>query len=128
MLVWRFGKRQSGEFCIGCYWIPCYCIRYRNAAITEHGSLSRDAIVLFIAYRSSIPPQSTLIPSLYKRLSPWGQTRKLVKFCSYSSRAAKTIHCAQNVKTVRLCTEFSKSINNIFLICHILWYFQDGHH
>ena len=28
----------------------------RNAAITEHGSLSRDAIVLFIAYRSSIPP------------------------------------------------------------------------
>ena len=32
-----------------------YCTRYRNAAITEHGSLSRDAIVLFIAYRSSIP-------------------------------------------------------------------------
>ena len=30
------------------------------------------------------------------------------------SRAAKTIHCAQNVKTVRLCTEFNKSINNIF--------------
>ena len=23
------------------------------------------------------------------------------------SRAAKTIHCAQNVKTVRLCTEFN---------------------
>ena len=56
MLWWRFGKRQSGEFCIGCNWIPCYCIRYRNAAITEHGSLNRDGIVLFIAYRSSIPP------------------------------------------------------------------------
>ena len=26
------------------------------------------------------------------------------------SRAAKTIHCAQNVKTVRLSTEFNKSI------------------
>ena len=30
------------------------------------------------------------------------------------SRAAKAIHCAKNVKTVRLCTEFNKSINNIF--------------
>ena len=46
----------------------------------------------------------------------------------YCSRAARTIHCAQNVKTVRLCTEFNKSINNIFLICHILWHFQDGRH
>ena len=44
------------------------------------------------------------------------------------SRAAKAIHCAQNVKTVRLCTEFNKSTNNIFLICHILWHFQDGRH
>ena len=44
------------------------------------------------------------------------------------SRAAKAIHCAQNVKTVRLCTEFNKSINNIFLICHILLHFQDGRH
>ena len=44
------------------------------------------------------------------------------------SRVAKAIHCAQNVKTVRLCTEFNKSINNIFLICHILWHFQDGRH
>ena len=31
-----------------------------------------------------------------------------------NSRAAKTILCAQNVKTVRLCTEFNKSINKIF--------------
>ena len=44
------------------------------------------------------------------------------------SRAAKPIHCAQNVKTVRLRTEFNKSMNNIFLICHILWHFQDGRH
>ena len=44
------------------------------------------------------------------------------------SRAAKIIHCAQNVKTVRFCTEFNKSINNIFLICHILWHFQNGCH
>ena len=44
------------------------------------------------------------------------------------SRAAKHIHCAQNVKTVRLDTKFNKSINNIFLIFHILWYFQDGRH
>ena len=29
-------------------------------------------------------------------------------------RAAKSIHCAQNVKTVRLCTEFNESIKNIF--------------
>ena len=41
----------------------------------------------------------------------------------HPSRAAKTIHCAQNVKTARLCTEFNKSINNIFLIYHILWHF-----
>ena len=46
----------------------------------------------------------------------------------YNSRAAKPIHAAHNVKTVRLCTEFNKSINNIFLICHILWHFQDGRH
>ena len=38
-----------------------------------------------------------------------------------SSRAAEPIHCAQNVKTARLCTGFNKSINNIFLIYHILW-------
>ena len=41
-------------------------------------------------------------------------------------RAAKTIHCAQNVKTIRLCTEFNKI--SIFLICHILCHFQDGLH
>ena len=45
-----------------------------------------------------------------------------------NSRAAKPIHCAQNVKTVRFCTKFNKSINNIFLICQILWHFQDGRH
>ena len=33
---------------------------------------------------------------------------------SRHSRAAKYIPCAQNVKTVRLCTEFDKSISNIF--------------
>ena len=37
----------------------------------------------------------------------------------FVSRTAKHIHCAQNVKTARLCTEFNKSISNIFLICHI---------
>ena len=52
-----------------------------------------------------------------------------IVFSSIISRAsAKDIHCAQNVKPVRLCTEFYKCINNIFLICHILWHFQDGHH
>ena len=50
-----------------------------------------------------------------------------MNICLYS-RAAKVIHCAQNFQTVRLCTEFNKSINNIFLICHILWHFQDGRH
>ena len=29
-------------------------------------------------------------------------------------RAAKPIHCAQNVKTVRLCTEFDKIIKKYF--------------
>ena len=32
----------------------------------------------------------------------------------FISRSAKHIHCAQNVKTARLCTKFNKSINNIF--------------
>ena len=53
---------------------------------------------------------------------------KATLISSYNSRAAKHIHCAQNVKTVRLCTEFNKSISNIFMICHILWHFQDGRH
>ena len=44
----------------------------------------------------------------------------------FYSRAAKPIHCAQNVKTVSLCTEFNKNINNIFLICHILWHLHVG--
>ena len=34
------------------------------------------------------------------------------------SRAAKHIYCAQNVKTVRLCTEFNKTVSNIFQICY----------
>ena len=40
-------------------------------------------------------------------------------YTCHHSRVAKPIHCVQNVKTARLCTEFNKSINNIFLICHI---------
>ena len=40
----------------------------------------------------------------------------------------KHIHCAQNVKTVKLCTEFTKSLSNIFQICQILQRFQDGCH
>ena len=38
-------------------------------------------------------------------------------YTCHHSRVAKPIHCAQNVKTARLCTEFNKSINNIFF-----WY------
>ena len=53
-----------------------------------------------------------------------GSVLGLLEFVVYihtchHSRVAKPIHCAQNVKTARLCTEFNKSINNIFLICHI---------
>ena len=62
MLWWRFWKRQSGEFCIVCNWILCFCIRYRNAAITEHGSLSRDN--LFCTSRIVHP---------YRRNQPWFQ-------------------------------------------------------
>ena len=58
----------------------------------------------------------------------WIEWFSCLSWIFYFSRAAKAIHCAQNVKTVRLCTEFNKSINNIFLICHILWHFQDGRH
>ena len=62
MLWWRFWKRQSGEFCIGCNWIPCFCIRYRNTAITEHRSLSRDAMFC-----------SSHIVHPYRRNQPWFQ-------------------------------------------------------
>ena len=62
MLWWRFWKRQSGKFCIGCNLIPCFCIRYRNAAITEHGTLSRDA--MFCSSRIVHP---------YRRNQPWFQ-------------------------------------------------------
>ena len=62
MLWWRFWKRQSGEFCIGCNWIPCFRIGYRNTAITEHGSLSRDAMFC-----------SSHIVHPYRRNQPWFQ-------------------------------------------------------
>ena len=65
MLWWRFWKRQSGEFCIGCNWIPCFCIRYSNAAITEHGSLSRDAIIAMFCSSRIVHP--------YRRNQPWFQ-------------------------------------------------------
>ena len=44
------------------------------------------------------------------------------------SRAAKHIHCAQNVKTMGLCIEFNKPISNVFQICHIPWHFHDSRH
>ena len=76
MLWWRFWKRQSGEFCIGCNWIPCFCIRYRNAAITEHGSVSRDA--MFCSSRIVHP---------YRRNQPWFQVYTSV--CPRGARREK---------------------------------------
>ena len=76
MLWWRFWKRQSGEFCIGCNWIPCFCIRYHNAAITEHGSLSRDA--MFCSSRIVHP---------YRRNQPWFQVYTSV--CPRGARREK---------------------------------------
>ena len=35
-------------------------------------------------------------------------------------------YCAVFIKSVRFGTECKQSISNIFLICHILWHFQDG--
>ena len=46
-------------------------------------------------------------------------TEKKIKESLNISRVAKPIHCAQNVKTMKLCTEYSKRINSIFLICHM---------
>ena len=37
-------------------------------------------------------------------------------------------YCAVSVKSVRFGRECKQSINNIFLICHVLWHFQDGRH
>ena len=37
-------------------------------------------------------------------------------------------YCAVSVKSVRFGGEGKQSIRNIFLICHILWHFQDGRH
>ena len=49
MLWWRFWKRQSGEFCIGCNWIPCFCIRCHNWAwIIESWCYCFDHRVSFI--------------------------------------------------------------------------------
>ena len=76
MLWWRFWKRQSGEFCIGCNWIPCFCIRYRNAAITEHRSLSRDAMFC-----------SSHIVHPYLRNQPWFQVYTSV--CPRGARREK---------------------------------------
>ena len=76
MLWWRFWKRQSGEFYIGCNWIPCFCIRYRNAAITEHGSLSRDAMF-----------SSSRIVHPYRRNQPWFQVYTSV--CPRGARREK---------------------------------------
>ena len=76
MLWWRFWKRQSGEFCIVCNWIPCYCIRYRNAAISKHGSLHRDH--LFCSSRIVHP---------YRRNQPWFQAYTSV--CPRGARREK---------------------------------------
>ena len=78
MLWWRFWKRQSGEFCIVCNWILCFCIRYRNAAITEHGSLSRDN--LFCSSRIVHP---------YRRNQPWFQAYTSV--CPHGARREKRL-------------------------------------
>ena len=37
-------------------------------------------------------------------------------------------YCAVSVKSVRFGRECKQSVSNIFLICHILWHFQDGCH
>ena len=44
---------------------------------------------------------------------------KLTHFCS---------NCAVSVKSLRFGREYKQSISNNFLICHILWHFQDGRH
>ena len=81
MLWWRFWKRQSGEFCIVCNRIPCYCIRYRNAAITEHGSLSRDNLFC-----------SSCIVHPYRRNQPWFQAYTSV--CPRGARREKRLQIA----------------------------------
>ena len=80
MLWWRFWKRQSGEFCISCNWIPCFRIGYRNAAITEHGSLSRDAMFC-----------SSHIVHPHRRNQPWFQAYTSV--CPRGARREKTCCC-----------------------------------
>ena len=48
---------------------------------------------------------------------------------SRRSRTAKHIRCAQNVKTVRLCTEFKKRHKQHFSdINATLRHFEDGRH
>ena len=92
MLWWRFWKRQSGEFCIGCNWIPCFCIRYRNAAITEHRSLSRDAMFC-----------SSHIVHPYRRNQPWFQVYTSV--CPRGARREK-----RYLKAIRSRKWFSRWI------------------
>ena len=43
-------------------------------------------------------------------------------------RPRKWHYCAVYVKSVRFGRECKQSKSNIFLICHILWHFQDGRH
>ena len=43
-------------------------------------------------------------------------------------RPWKWHYCAVSVKSVRFGRECKQSKSNIFLICHILWHFQDGRH
>ena len=43
-------------------------------------------------------------------------------------RPQKWYYCAVSVKSVRFGRECKQSKSNIFLICHILWHFQDGRH
>ena len=43
-------------------------------------------------------------------------------------RPQKWHYCAVSVKSVRFGRECKQSKSNIFLICHILWHFQDGRH
>ena len=96
MLWWRFWKRQSGEFCTGCNWIPCFCVRYHNAAITEYGSLSRDA--MFCSPRIVHP---------YRRNQPWFQVYTSV--CPRGARREKALKWVQTSFVGLLVWWFLKS-------------------
>ena len=114
-----------------------YCMYSKSREIRTEGG-----VAIFV--RNGIPSKSLdievpdeFVECVWIEVRPYRLPRGIsaITICgiyivtdSPTSRAAKTIHCAQNVKTMRLCTEFNRSINNIFLICHILWHFQDGRH